>query len=271
MWKYIALAAVLAAFVVVRAQDTDAGNLIKSAEQAVKHAQYTEADALYAKAAALGDRPEIVPALLYLGVRALGTNNQLAAEGFFERILKIDPKGPQAGPALSWLATMKSDPADAESLYKEALALENPTSVEAVDTLRKYSVLLRLSDRKDESSALEEQAKQAQTGTRNVASTPLPPGVYRMGPDITAPSLLFKMEPQYTEEARAGKIQGTVRLTVDIDPSGVAQNIEVSRSLEPGLDQKAIESVQQWRFKPGTKDGAPVTVRATIEVNFRLM
>ena len=63
----------------------------------------------------------------------------------------------------------------------------------------------------------------------------------------------------------------TVSLSGEIDPSGVAQNIEVSRSLEPGLDQKAIESVQQWRFKPGTKDGAPVTVRATIEVNFRLM
>jgi protein TonB len=51
----------------------------------------------------------------------------------------------------------------------------------------------------------------------------------------------------------------------------VAENFEVVRSLEPGLDQKAIEAVGQWRFKPGAKDGAPVTVRATIEVNFRLM
>jgi len=272
MWKYIALAAGLAAFVVVRAQDTDAGSLIKSAEQAVKRAQYEQADALYAKAAALSDRPEIAPALLYLGVRALGTGNPLAAEGFFERVLKVDPKGPQAGPALSWLANMRAqDPVEAESLYKQALALENPTSIEAVDTLRKYSTLLRREGRLDEAAALEEQAKQAQTGTRRAQTSPLPDGVYRAGPGITAPSLLFKSEPQYTEEARAGKIHGTVQLTVDIAPDGFAKNIEVSRSLEPGLDQKAIESVQHWRFEPGMKDGEPVTVRATIEVNFRLI
>ena len=60
-------------------------------------------------------------------------------------------------------------------------------------------------------------------------------------------------------------------LGVDISPDGTASNFEVIRSLEPGLDQKAIDAVQQWRFQPGMKDGAPVTVRATIEVNFRLM
>ena len=265
-------AAVLAAFVAVRAQDTDAVNLIRSAEQAVRHAQYAEADALYAKAASLGDRPEIAPALLYLGVRALGTANPLAAEGFFERILKVDPKGPQAGPALSWLANMRpQDPARAESLYKQALALENPKSIEAVDTLRKYSTFLRGQGRAQEATALEQQAREAQAGTRNVQGAALPAGVYRMGTGITAPVLVSKSEPQYTEEARAAKIHGTVLLTVDIGPDGVAQNIEVSRSLEPGLDQKAIEAVRQWRFKPGVKDGAPVTVRANIEVNFRLM
>jgi TonB family protein len=271
--QHVALAAaVLAAFVAVRAQDTDAVNLIKSAEQAVRHARYAEADALYAKAASMGDRPEIAPALLYLGVRALGTANPLAAEGFFERILKVDPKGPQAGPALSWLANMRpEDPARAESLYKQALALENPKSIEAVETLRKYATFLRGQGRAQEATALEDQAREAQAGTRNVQGAALPAGVYRMGTGITAPVLVSKSEPQYTEEARAAKIHGTVLLSVDIAPDGVAQNIEVSRSLEPGLDQKAIEAVRQWRFKPGMKDGAPVTVRANIEVNFRLM
>src|SRR5206468_10300899 len=108
MSKYIAVAAaVLAAFVVVRAQDTDAVKLIQSAEQAVRHAHYAEADSLYAKAASLSDRPEIAPALLYLGVRALGPGNRLAAEGFFQRVVKVDPRGPQAGPAFSWLGTMR--------------------------------------------------------------------------------------------------------------------------------------------------------------------
>jgi len=100
---------------------------------------------------------------------------------------------------------------------------------------------------------------------------PLPAGVYRVGGGVKAPSLTSKVEPQYTEEGRAGKVQGVVILQVDIDPQGMAQNVEVIGSLEPGLDQKAIEAVRQWRFNPGTKDGQQVTVRATIEVNFRLM
>ncbi len=56
-----------------------------------------------------------------------------------------------------------------------------------------------------------------------------------------------------------------------IDEKGIPQDIIVTRSLEPGLDQKAIEAVRQWRFRPATKNGRPVSVRANIEVNFRLL
>ena len=82
--------------------------------------------------------------------------------------------------------------------------------------------------------------------------------------------LLHKVEPEYTEEARNAKYQGTVLLSVEIDPTGIATNIKVQRSLGLGLDEKAIQAVKQWRFKPGEKDGKPVTVAATIEVNFCL-
>jgi len=96
-------------------------------------------------------------------------------------------------------------------------------------------------------------------------------GVYRVGGGVTAPSLIFKVEPEYSEEARKAKYQGTVLLYVEVDPSGRAQNIRVARSLGLGLDEKAIEAVRRWKFKPGYKDGRPVTVAATIEVNFRLL
>jgi TonB family protein len=86
---------------------------------------------------------------------------------------------------------------------------------------------------------------------------------------VSAPALLYRVEPEYTEEARAAKYQGTVILYVEIDPNGKAGNIEVKRSLGLGLDEKAIEAVRQWKFRPGYKDGNPVTVFATIEVNFR--
>jgi protein TonB len=96
-------------------------------------------------------------------------------------------------------------------------------------------------------------------------------GVFRVGGGVTAPALLFKKEPEYSEEARKAKYQGTVLLYIEVDPSGRATNIKVQRSLGLGLDEKAIEAVKQWKFKPGYKDGKPVTVAATIEVNFRLL
>jgi len=96
-------------------------------------------------------------------------------------------------------------------------------------------------------------------------------GVFRVGGGVSAPVLLSKTEPEYSEEARKAKHQGTVMLYVQIDPSGHATNIKVVKSLGLGLDEKAIEAVQKWKFAPGKKDGKPVTVEATIEVNFRLL
>jgi TonB family protein len=96
-------------------------------------------------------------------------------------------------------------------------------------------------------------------------------GVYRVGGGVTAPVLLYKKEPEYSEEARKAKYQGTVLLYIEVDSSGKATNIRVQKSLGLGLDEKAMEAVKQWKFKPGYKDGKPVTVAATIEVNFRLL
>jgi TonB family protein len=96
------------------------------------------------------------------------------------------------------------------------------------------------------------------------------PGVYRVGGGVSAPVLIHKTEPEYTEEARAAKYQGTVLLYVEVDPNGNATNIKVQRGLGLGLDEKAIEAVKKWKFKPGQKDGNPITVAATIELNFRL-
>jgi TonB family protein len=92
---------------------------------------------------------------------------------------------------------------------------------------------------------------------------------YSVGGGVSAPVLISKVEPQYTEEARQAKLNGTVFLYVEVGPDGMAHNIKVQRPLGMGLDEKAIEAVQQWRFRPGMKDGKPVTVAATIEVNFR--
>ena len=103
-----------------------------------------------------------------------------------------------------------------------------------------------------------------------ISSAAVGGGVFRVGGGVSAPSLIRKVEPEYSEEARAAKFQGTVLLYTEITPDGTAANIRVARSLGLGLDEKAIQAVKQWKFKPGEKDGKPVTVAATIEVNFRL-
>ena len=96
-------------------------------------------------------------------------------------------------------------------------------------------------------------------------------GVFRVGGGVTAPSLLFKVEPEYSEEARKAKYQGVVLLYVEVDAAGRAQNIHVLHSLGLGLDEKAMEAVRKWKFRPGYKDGKPVRVVAQVEVNFRLL
>lgn len=95
--------------------------------------------------------------------------------------------------------------------------------------------------------------------------------VFRAGAGVSAPALLYKVEPEYSEEARKAKYQGVVVLTVIVDAAGRVTNPRVLRSLGLGLDEKAIEAVKKWKFRPGYKDGRPVPVSAEIEVSFRLL
>ncbi len=95
-------------------------------------------------------------------------------------------------------------------------------------------------------------------------------GAYRIGAGVSPPVLIHKREPDYTEAARAAGVQGSVLLDMVVQPDGTAGAIEVRRSLDPGLDAKAIECVRDWRFRPGMKDGKPVPVKASAEIHFRL-
>ena len=88
---------------------------------------------------------------------------------------------------------------------------------------------------------------------------------------VTQPVLLWKIEPEYTDEARRAKIQGTVILRIEVDTRGQAQNITVRQSLGLGLDERAIEAVRHWRFRPGYRNGKPWVTADMVQVNFRLL
>ena len=96
-------------------------------------------------------------------------------------------------------------------------------------------------------------------------------GVFRVGGGVSAPAVVFKVDPEYSEQARKAKYQGTVVLNVVVQRDGTVRDIRVIQPLGLGLDEKAIEAVRQWKFRPGAKNGAAVDVAATIEVTFRLL
>jgi TonB family protein len=88
---------------------------------------------------------------------------------------------------------------------------------------------------------------------------------------VTVPGCVFCPDPSFTEQARATGRQGTVVLSVVIAPSGRASEITVLKVVGDGLDERAIEAIRTWQFKPGLKEGKPVWVRVPIEVSFRRM
>jgi len=88
---------------------------------------------------------------------------------------------------------------------------------------------------------------------------------------VTAPVLISKTEPEYSEEARKARLQGTVLLQIEVDTHGEAQHITVRQSLGLGLDDRAMEAVKKWKFRPGKVNGKPAAVVAYVEVNFRLL
>lgn len=97
-------------------------------------------------------------------------------------------------------------------------------------------------------------------------------GAYRPGNGVISPELVYEATPEYTSEAMRMKVQGIVEVEAIVMPDGTVGPVQIVRSLDSrfGLDQKAIEAVKRWRFRPGTRMGKPVPVLVNIELTFTL-
>ena len=95
-------------------------------------------------------------------------------------------------------------------------------------------------------------------------------GVFSVGGNVSAPVVIYDPSPSYSEEARKAKYQGTVVLMIIVDTKGDVTDARVVRPLGLGLDEKALETVRTWKFKPGMRNSVPVPVRCMVEVSFRL-
>jgi protein TonB len=97
-------------------------------------------------------------------------------------------------------------------------------------------------------------------------------GLRRVGDGVSPPKAIFQPEAEFSDEARRAKYEGTVVVTLIVDANGNPQNVHVTRTLGMGLDEKAVEAVQKYKFKPAVdqKTGKPVPVMVSVEVRFRL-
>ena len=91
-----------------------------------------------------------------------------------------------------------------------------------------------------------------QTSTLNTA------GALRVGGDVKAPVLTYRVEPKYTDEARANRISGIVNLQVLVGKDGRVKDAVVLRGLPYGLSESALDSIRKWEFRPATRNGEPV-------------
>jgi TonB family protein len=284
--------------------------LVKLGDLARKRGAWQESTDYYNKALALGDRPEAFTALINLGrdgfrgtvtlsgamrvaANAIGNlllSTQSNSQGqqvtgrdpakaleYLTRARNVASNGNDMATALTWLAMVHQSQPDggpeAETLYRGAMAAAAPDSAEQALALEFYSNFLKSQDRAAEAGPLESRAqviRQTRVGKMGPKQVS-PETAIKVGPGVKAPTLLFKVEPAYSEEARAAKLQGTVRLKVTIDVDGLAKDISVVSGQGLGLDEQAVTAILQWKFNPGQKDGVPIPVLATIEVNFKLL
>jgi protein TonB len=88
---------------------------------------------------------------------------------------------------------------------------------------------------------------------------------------VSPPVVIHQVSPQFSIEARKAKVAGIVLVNFVVDTQGVPQNVRVIRGVGKGLDEKAVEAVRQYRFKPAMQDGKPVAMPLNIEVNFHVL
>ena len=95
-------------------------------------------------------------------------------------------------------------------------------------------------------------------------------GIRRIGGGVSAPIVLFAPEPEFSEEARKAKVAGNVLVYLQVGTDGRPKNVRVLRGIGLGLDEKAVEAVRNYKFKPAMENGHPVTVEMNVEVNFQI-
>ncbi len=95
-------------------------------------------------------------------------------------------------------------------------------------------------------------------------------GLRHVGGSVRAPVVLYQVDPEFSEEARKAKFSGNVQVALIVDERGLPSHVRVERGAGMGLDEKAVEAVRQYKFKPAMENGKPVPVEIYVEVGFQI-
>lgn len=205
-----------------------------------------------------------------------------AADRFYRlscgiRTRLLGKEAPQVAACLNDLAVLYENQVlyvKAESYYRTALGIREQRlgadHVDTIVTLEHFARLLHKLSRPDEAAPLEGRSREFRRARLQDAAT-VDAGAVGSSAITQPATLLERTEPEYTEEARIANHEGSVLLQADIDTDGNAQNISLLRHLGLGLDEKAVEAVRQWRFRPARSNGSKTASRVRLEIAFRLM
>jgi TonB family protein len=159
----------------------------------------------------------------------------------------------------------------ARKIREQALG---PDNVQTIETIEHSARLLQKLHRSEEAGKLLERSRVYRAARVEELASKLPSSAGQAtapGPNVQPPEIEERVEPEYTEEARIARHEGTVALQADIGSDGRAGNFRLLRSLGLGLDEKAVEAVRQWVFKPARQGKTPVMFRAVLEIHFRVL
>ena len=201
-------------------------------------------------------------------------------EAFTQRVRELGREHVDVGESINDLGVLYENKAlfeKARVYYEHALAIrEKLLGPEHLETVATVEHLARLLNKTQEGAKARELAERARAVRRDIIERynldgDQPPEIFSLDEVRRKPRVDAREEPEYTDDARIARHQGSVLLQITIDREGRPRRFRLLRSLGLGLDEKAVEAVRQWKFHPARKDGKRVAVEVNLEIFFRLI
>jgi TonB family protein len=255
--------------------------LLQAGDEARERGKYQDAKAAYDQfLRGRSSGKETATAYIHRGTVEMAAKDYQSAISDFKMAQASDMGS--LSEALMWEAIAEhklKNEADAGKAFEASLRAADPQALQTSVVMEIYSQFLTSQGRAEEAKAMLDQSAVVRkaAAANDMVSQKMDQeyatgtGLFTVGGGTSAPVLLHKVEPEYSADARAAGYSGVVALRVVVGTDGTVHDVRIVRPLGLGLDQKAIEAVQKWTFKPAMRDGKPVNVYATIEVNFRLL